>query len=74
MGDPIVFDDLRTAVWDYLGASHDVVEELYRIDGEARFDGGNTAAANKAFIAGRLATGAAMLRDLWWTVWVTSEP
>ncbi len=74
MGDPIVFDDLRTAVWDYLGASHDLVEQLYQIDREARFDGETTAAANKAFITGRLAAGAAMLRDLWWTVWVTSEP
>lgn len=74
MGDPVVLDGLRTAVWDYLEASHAVVEQLYQIDRETRFDGETTAAANKAFIAGRLAAGAAMLRDLWWTVWVTSEP
>lgn len=74
MGNPVVFDDLRTAVWDYTKASHALVERLYQIDGEARFDRETTAAANKAFIAGRLAAGATMLRDLWWTVWVTSAP
>jgi len=72
MGEPVVFDDLRTAIWDYLAASHAVVEQLYQIDRENRFDRETTAATNEAFIVGRLAVGAAMLRDLWWTVWLTS--
>jgi len=29
---------------------------------------------NKAFAVDRLAAGSRMLRDIWWTAWVTSAP
>ena len=74
MSDPVVFDDLRTAIWDYLEDSHAMVEQLYRIDRESSFNRDTAAAANKVFTVGRLAAGAVTLRDLWWTAWVTSAP
>ncbi|MEE8060591.1 MAG: hypothetical protein V3T16_02125 [Gemmatimonadales bacterium] len=66
--------DLRLAVWQYIEDSNALVERVYQIDREARFDERTTAPANKAFIVDRLAAGATMLRDLWWTAWVTSAP
>lgn len=69
---PAVLADTRAAILDYLQASHRQVETLYQIDKRARFDEFTTAAENKRFAAERLAAGATMLRDLWWTAWVTS--
>jgi hypothetical protein len=70
----MVFSDLRLAVWEFLEESNTLVEQLYQIDREARFNEETTAAANKVFIAARMAAGATMLRNLWWTAWVTSAP
>jgi hypothetical protein len=67
-----VFPDLRAAIIDYLRQSNTHVEELYRIDKAHTFDATTTAPENKAFVVDRLAAGARMLRDLWWTAWVTS--
>jgi hypothetical protein len=47
---------------------------FYELDRASRFDTSTTAAVNKAFTVDRLAFGAKMLRDLWWTAWVTSAP
>ena len=47
---------------------------LYAIDKRAPFNPETTAPENKRFTAARLAAGATMLRDLWWTAWVTSAP
>ena len=74
VGPPVLFSDLRPAIWEYLDASHALVERLYQIDQAARFDEQTTAEVNRVFIAGRLGAGAAMLRDLWWSAWRTSEP
>ena len=68
----MVFPDLRLAVWEYLEESNTLVEQLYQIDREARFSEQTTAPANKVFIVDRMAVGATMLRNLWWTAWVTS--
>jgi hypothetical protein len=48
------------------------VEELYRIDKAHTFDATTTAPENKAFVVDRLTSGTKMLRDLWYTAWVTS--
>jgi len=48
------------------------VPALYDIDKRAPFNELTTTPANKTFTVGRLAFGARMLRDLWWTTWVTS--
>ena len=63
---------VRDSVRTYLGRSHAKLEQLYRIDARARFDSNTTAVENRQFAAERLAAGAEMLRDLWWTAWQTS--
>ncbi|HXD47135.1 MAG TPA: hypothetical protein VN600_00085 [Gemmatimonadaceae bacterium] len=70
---PRVFPDVRGAIVAYLRESNGQVERLYQIDKAHRFDANTTAPENKAFAAERLAAGARMLRDLWWTAWMTSS-
>jgi hypothetical protein len=70
-----VFPDLRSAIIEYLRQSNAEVEPMYQLDKAHPFDAQTTAPENKAFITARLAAGARMLRDLWWTAWATStEP
>jgi hypothetical protein len=69
---PKVFPDTRTAVMAYLNTSHGELERLYQIEQRQPFGAQTTAAENKRFAVERLAAGASMLRDLWWTAWVTS--
>lgn len=54
-------------------ASNALVETLYTIDRDGGFHPlGPPSAAGHAFATDRLATGAAFLRDLWWSAWVNS--
>ncbi|MGH7615816.1 MAG: nuclease, partial [Gemmatimonadaceae bacterium] len=69
-----VFPDLRSAIIAYLKESNSHVEELYRLDKAHSFEANTTDAADKDFTVARLTAGARMLRDLWWTAWVTSAP
>jgi len=71
---PQVFESLRPAIVAYFLRTHAEVERLYQLDKASPFNGANTTPANKAFAVERLAAGASMLRDLWWTAWVTSVP
>jgi hypothetical protein len=64
----------RDSIVAYLRRSHAQLDRLYEIDKAARFDSTTTAEANRKFTAERLAAGAEMLRDLWWTAWETSAP
>lgn len=66
--------DLRPAIMAYLRRSNSEIEHLYALDKQAPFDAQTTAPEDKRFTAQRLADGAQMLRDLWWTAWVTSAP
>lgn len=72
-GEPQVFPDLRAAIWAFLLDSHALVERLYELEQEEPFGAETRAESHRAFTADRLAAGAEMLRDLWWTAWVTSE-
>jgi len=63
---------LRPAITQYLGESNAQVEQMYALDSAEPFDAETKSAAHKQFVAERLAAGARMLRDLWWTAWVTS--
>ncbi len=66
--------DVRAEVVAYIQASNNQVEELYRIDRDHGFDPNRPAdPVSLAFAADRIADGAAMLRDLWWTAWLASE-
>ena len=69
-----VVQDLRAGIMAYLAASNAQVEPLYRLDKAHTFDVSTTSPENKQFTVDRLAAGARMLRDLWWTAWVTSAP
>jgi hypothetical protein len=67
-------DHVRTAIHGYLRATHAEVVTLYRLENAAPFDPDAPAPSEHlAFTAERLAAGASMLRDLWWSAWVDSE-
>jgi hypothetical protein len=63
---------LRPAVWAYVADTHALVERLYELDEAETFGPDTQGDEHKAFAVGRLAAGAAMLRDLWWTAWISS--
>jgi hypothetical protein len=65
---------LRPAIIAYFLRSHAEVTRLYALDKARAFSADNDSAEHVAFAATRLAAGATMLRDLWWTAWVTSAP
>ena len=71
---PTVHEDARAAVRDYLARSHAELTRLYELEKVARFEAANTRPEHRRFAAERLAAGTTMLRDLWWTAWVTSAP
>lgn len=64
--------DLRGAIIAYLEQSHGQVRRLYDLDKQEPFGPQNVRAEHREFVVARLAAGAEMLRDLWWTAWVTS--
>jgi hypothetical protein len=69
-----VIDDARGAIWQHIRDSNKLVEPLYVLDKQEAFNDKTSSAAHKKFVSERLANGAQMLRDLWWTAWVTSDP
>jgi hypothetical protein len=66
--------DFRPAIVAYLHASNGEIEHLYQIDKATPFGANTTAPEARKFTAARLAAGAQMLRNLWWTAWITSAP
>lgn len=68
-----VIEKPREAIWNYLRSSNALVEQLYILDKQEQFSAANNSPAHKKFVVDRLAAGAQMLRDLWWTAWVTSQ-
>jgi len=63
----------RTAVLEYLMATHALVDELYRLDRDVGFDpAGPARAETVVFAAERLAAGAGMLAVLWLSAWEES--
>jgi hypothetical protein len=67
-----VLDDLRGEVIAYIARGNAEVERLYQLDKADAWGIDTRAPGHRAFAAERLAAGATMLRDLWWTAWVTS--
>ncbi|MCC7052110.1 MAG: hypothetical protein IT355_02505 [Gemmatimonadaceae bacterium] len=70
--EPKVYGNLRQGVVDYLLTTNANVIRLYQLDRDHPFNAETTAMENHEFTRTRLAAGAQMLRDLWWTAWVTS--
>jgi hypothetical protein len=69
---PQVFPRTRDAVLAYLERTHQLVDTLYALEQGATFRPETTTPEQKAFAAARLAAAAAMLRDVWYTAWITS--
>jgi len=57
---------------DYLRNSHGYVEQVYQLEKAGGFAGAGSLESQR-FIEQRMAAGAAMLRDLWYTAWLNSE-
>ena len=55
----------------YLHQSHGDVEKVYQLEKAGGFEGAGTP-ESRQFIEQRLAAGAQMLRDLWYTAWLDS--
>jgi hypothetical protein len=63
-------DEVRAAIRAFLWETHAEVVTLYRLEKAGRFDPeSEPATGHVEFTADRLAAGAAMLRDLWWSAW-----
>ena len=69
---PQTYDTLRPAVIAYLQRTNAELTRLYDLEKASSFTATNADPAHARFAAERLAAGATMLRDLWWTAWVTS--
>ena len=68
-------DDPFAEIKKYIFDSYAQVDNLYRLDRKVRWDAANTSLESKQFVTRRLAAGAQMLSDLWYTAWVKSgEP
>lgn len=68
-----VGSDIRGAVMDHIFEAHAEVETLYRLDRDVGFDPEGPAPPELVdFAAERLASGADMLRALWWSAWLES--
>ena len=55
----------------YLNDSHALVEKSYQLEKQRGFDGEGTA-ESRQFIRERLAAGATMLRNMWYSAWLES--
>lgn len=72
---PRLLDDVRAEVIAHIRRSHGRLERLYELDLQESFGPRTRGTEHRAFAVERLAAGANMLRDLWWTAWVRSgEP
>ena len=71
---PKVLPNVRDGVVAYLATSFGQLDRLYEIDKGTPFQAETSTAEQKAFAAARLAAGAEMLRDMWYTAWITSAP
>jgi hypothetical protein len=66
-------DQVREAVHGFLLDTHAQVPTLYRLENTSRFDPAGKATADQIdFTVDRLAAGAAVLADLWWSAWLDS--
>lgn len=64
---------LRSALREYIEASHAEVERLYRLERDVGFDPDAPPHPDAvAFAAQRIAAGSEMLATLWWTAWHVS--
>ncbi len=70
--DAQVFPNVRGAVLSYLATTFGQLDHLYQLDKATAFQPETSTPDQRAFASARMAAGAEMLRDLWYTAWVTS--
>lgn len=58
---------------DFVQQSHGHVHELYALDKEGKLNPDSPSPEGVQFTVQRLAAGAQLLRDLWYTAWIRSE-
>jgi hypothetical protein len=73
-GPPHVLTDEQAQIVAYFRVTHEQVIPLYKLDKEHPFNAATTAPENKLFVVQRLVSGVNMLRDLWWSAWISSAP
>lgn len=73
MGTARILAKPREELIAYLQTSRSHLEELYELEKKESFGEQTKSPEHKKFVAARLAAGAQMLRDFWWTAWATSE-
>jgi hypothetical protein len=73
---PVLRPDYFAAAMELLLSSNALVDELYTLDRDGAFDPmKKPGPAGLTFASDRLAVGASVLRDLWWSAWRNSgEP
>jgi hypothetical protein len=71
--DARVIPSVREGILSYLNASLGNLDRLYSLDRVEPFGPDTKSADHKQFTVERLAAGATMLRDLWYTAYVTSK-
>jgi hypothetical protein len=71
--DARVIPSVREGILSYLNASLGNLDRLYSLDKVEPFGPDTKSADHKQFTVERLAAGATMLRDLWYTAYVTSK-
>ncbi|HEX8171838.1 MAG TPA: hypothetical protein VF824_14970 [Thermoanaerobaculia bacterium] len=70
---PKLREDYFAAAVEAVRASNALVEPLYALDRDGAFDPMKPGSKEGvAFAADRLAAGASLLRDLWWSAWINS--
>lgn len=70
---PHMIVPLQDSLLAYLDRSHAQLERLYTLEKEEPFGSATVGLDHKQFTAERMADGASMLRDVWFTAWVTSR-
>jgi hypothetical protein len=70
---PVLRTDYFAAAMDAIRESNSLVGTLYRLDRDHAFAYPPASPAGTEFATRRLAAGAALTRDLWWSAWRNSE-
>jgi hypothetical protein len=70
---PTLRSDYFATALEFIRGSNSLVERLYRMDRDGALDVFRPVSPEgKAFTADRLAAGASLLRDIWWSAWRNS--
>lgn len=70
---PVARTDYFTTAADLIRESQSLIETIYRLDRDGAFAWPRGTAEGRAFASDRIAVGASVLRDLWWSTWKNSE-